>query len=1483
MSIKLFGIWFPISTDGQRSIERNVTNLAPGLRIHVGAGSKIITHSGNDYALLSFVVTDAASRTVFRFKSDGIPVQPDAAPGVGHFRLRPGTATALGGHFGNLAANNDDAYVRLAKGADLRFHGGEWQLVADTESLWIRNSQAFPLEHASATAPLSFRTGEAFALTVDLHSAQIILAPHALRAEVLVWLPGVKNRPTPLAILPTDEMRLPLSPYEPWDMPLRFGATAADSRIPLHVAHVDGKRIVGMVARNACVDVTFSDKEVSPGNWKTSSIRLTGRAGQSIQLDSSGIATLGGRALVVSVAAPIPVVQMDSRLVSPASPARSSTLMLADDATGLAASVGSAEVYGPLRGAIFDFGPSPECTLVVRKAPNASTVPILKVRGQPHLHTARPGESWNASTGPSEAAQWSLKGTELQLPLLPACAWDVDPTTFQAINAAADKALQTFTQTHGTVTHETGVVESATSGAPLTTQVATAFAAQDGPPGIASSKKSDRRPSGVVLAPHDVKQVFGLVAVKVRRDVQAYAGAMQVALLDDLGAIDATIADFAALSIVRARDWVKLLPTADGRLPGIRGMARGKGKAPLLGVAKMGRGKSVVAYLEDAGLQLDAGTPDAVGNVYLPLKGEGQDGHWRNVGDAFRNMLPQEVLADDWVGVLLLNVECDVLKPMFKALLKTEVRSEKNVISLPFVAITAGKADVDAVSTRIRQVRKPKPPAAGKDLEEATYAVHYFDLEIARGELTSFAFDSTLALRTLLGVPAQGEVKHEAGNLERGIRIQGRLQHVAGRSELSFGGAIDPPLTLIDLKEANLQGTPLPIRRLRLSRIGVVEYKDDVRLVLDGDLTPWDFGWGADKSFKGNIPKGIEDQLIKFVGLGIRLPSMTNDALQWLRFTYPSLRFDADVPAMEIFNAFKLSFAGFGIQAPALSSGSLKENATVLSWDVKFLGKNEFPSSGKAWLATDLDFRFSGLPELAVSSRSHLSFRLRLGVPLDDPQSWADQHVVALSALSFEPLRLNLARIFVLCADKVSLATGDKSNSFTLENMSLSVLGKTIVQGLSTIIQTAGEHRSFLVAWSPKSACAGHAADSSCPQCSDGIANGNLGLIGIDWIVGGRGLVLDDDASKALLAIPLQEAGEAVPDEAPVPEAVKDPKRLLPSPDASPGIVGDDWFFAAGLTVPARKAKSDYAKTHEGMTPLYGRLLFFDRHFYGFSLKGRLFKELFKSDIVITAMYIRREQREHDSFYVALTVPMVAFPLLAFTGGQISLEVFANGDFNFDFGFPHARPQGGREWNRALGVIITPFQGSGGFYLAKLTSELTQNKQSYHLIDFRAGLAIQVGLGVVYSSGPVTAWVTLGVYVIFVGQLTLRFKGDSADVKSLTVEGAQISGALGVLLRGGAQLEWWIISVRIEVMASAEIQATLSFGKRSDGGCYSQIGGCTNEKCTDDFAKKVTLNLAFDLYVGVSASACIGSKPFRVCKSITVSLHMPVNYCLRLN
>lgn len=312
-----------------------------------------------------------------------------------------------------------------------------------------------------------------------------------------------------------------------------------------------------------------------------------------------------------------------------------------------------------------------------------------------------------------------------------------------------------------------------------------------------------------------------------------------------------------------------------------------------------------------------------------------------------------------------------------------------------------------------------------------------------------------------------------------------------------------------------------------------------------------------------------------------------------------------------------------------------------------------------------------------------------------------------------------------------------------------------------------------------------------------------------------------------------------------------------------------------------------------------GRLLFHDRRFYGFSLKGRFFKELFQSDLVITALFIKGRSRDTDSFYVAFTVPMVAMGVYSFQGGMISLQAFCNGDFIFDCGFPTIAPDGGRHWERALGLILTPFQGSGGFYLAKLTTrpgEFGLTEQEFQalrsegldwlpdtldelkngnlkLFELRAGLAAQVGLGAVYSSGPVTGWVTIGVFLVMEGRLTILFKGNSAH----TIAGVQLQCGIGIVIRGGAQLDWWIISVRVEIVASAEARATLSYGVDGNLLSYARASGCSGAGLRD-----VTLNLTFDLYCSVSASACIGSSPFRVCKGITVKLHMPVHYCLKL-
>jgi hypothetical protein len=209
-------------------------------------------------------------------------------------------------------------------------------------------------------------------------------------------------------------------------------------------------------------------------------------------------------------------------------------------------------------------------------------------------------------------------------------------------------------------------------------------------------------------------------------------------------------------------------------------------------------------------------------------------------------------------------------------------------------------------------------------------------------------------------------------------------------------------------------------------------------------------------------------------------------------------------------------------------------------------------------------------------------------------------------------------------------------------------------------------------------------------------------------------------------------------------------------------------------------------------------------------------------------------------------------------GGEIAAELFTSGDFTVDFGFPWPSPRGSRRWERTLGVIVTPGQASGGWYVRKrqhmVPAQVPGQPNQKHLV-IAAGVAIQWGLGATFGKGKVfTVWVRIGVYAVMEGELTLLLRGGGSP----KIIAFAIKGAAGVLLEGAGEIDWWVINLRVGVRASAEVRTAILWRE----------------------GQKVQMQLGAELHVSAYARACIGPRWARVCKSISVELTIPVRHQL---
>ena len=730
-----------------------------------------------------------------------------------------------------------------------------------------------------------------------------------------------------------------------------------------------------------------------------------------------------------------------------------------------------------------------------------------------------------------------------------------------------------------------------------------------------------------------------------------------------------------------------------------------------------------------------------------------------------------------------------------------------------YVAIRPGAAP-PSVNARLwwQDKSAESVPARTSDDQESVYHVKEIDVRIRDSALNFFYLDSELKLDGFFG-------RKDAVN-KNPIAIRGRFERTENGGRVRVGGAFESAVKIFD---SDL--TAGPIANVSFKGAELVASGDSTRISVDGDVA-------LRKVSLGNITLGSDGaSVLHFLDLGLELPQCSPSVcagrtLRRLAFSYPSLRFDFDGPRFTLWNSIRVALSGIGF-----------DWKDAHAWDgVIRMVEGDWSRGGVYF---DLKFEFGQLPELAFGGLSKLNLGLRFGCRRGDDWGLSGQ-TLAISALDFKPFKLGLLRFLEVGADSLTTdpSPGPEFASplIRMQNAYIDILGKRIVTGLSAGFgQRSNGARAFYI------------ADNN-PKVPDAIAN----LFRLEWILIGREVSLNAELATKLLAIPTPATDD---NGAAIRDALDKATTYLFASDEPPS----PWLFAAGISV-----LDDFLK---------GRVLLQEGRFYGASLWGKELEELLGWELAITALYIKRARGEEDSFYLSMTVPRIAIGTIQFTGGVIDFEIFCNSDFMFDAGFPHLQEGGGRAWQRALGAIVTPFQGSGGFYLAKRTTARTSLVgANQKFLRLSAGYAVQAGLGATFGAGIITAWVTVGVYAIAEGDALLRIDGGKFELW-----GIALVGAVGVLVRGGAELDFWIISVRLEVVAQAEARLTLAWGEVDLD--RLRVSGAGEVMKPDG---QITLSFAFDLYFHASARACIGGGPFRLCKEVAVTLAMPVKHTLHL-
>lgn len=173
----------------------------------------------------------------------------------------------------------------------------------------------------------------------------------------------------------------------------------------------------------------------------------------------------------------------------------------------------------------------------------------------------------------------------------------------------------------------------------------------------------------------------------------------------------------------------------------------------------------------------------------------------------------------------------------------------------------------------------------------------------------------------------------------------------------------------------------------------------------------------------------------------------------------------------------------------------------------------------------------------------------------------------------------------------------------------------------------------------------------------------------------------------------------------------------------------------------------------------------------------------------------------------------------------LKISIYTNSDFKIDIGFP-----ANNDWTVCFRVEAfagpIPVTGSGGFYLAKLSSATDNTFTNKYDTILAAGFGARLGVGKDFVMGPLKAGVSLTFFGIIEGKIGYYARTQNEDVAQWLTQpkGLYLSGQFGVIGELYGSLDFVIIkaSVNVRIQISVGIQLTIEDGLGGDILLYAE-------------------------------------------------------------
>jgi hypothetical protein len=221
------------------------------------------------------------------------------------------------------------------------------------------------------------------------------------------------------------------------------------------------------------------------------------------------------------------------------------------------------------------------------------------------------------------------------------------------------------------------------------------------------------------------------------------------------------------------------------------------------------------------------------------------------------------------------------------------------------------------------------------------------------------------------------------------------------------------------------------------------------------------------------------------------------------------------------------------------------------------------------------------------------------------------------------------------------------------------------------------------------------------------------------------------------------------------------------------------------------------------------QVIFNDPVIYGLRLElsGKLAKNF--AGLQFELLY-QRITDNIGKYHIDLTLPSF---VRYFTVGAVSvtlpslvLDIFTNGDFKVDLGFP---------WNfnfsRSFALEVFPFTGAGGFYFNKLSAATASStpripiEKGVFTPVYEFGLGLKMGLGKSFRSGPLNAEISLTVQGLIEGVISWYNPAQVGDRELFY----RVKGGVAIVGRLYGEVDFGIISASVEVVARAMVRFLL--------------------------------------------------------------------------